>query len=406
MPTTKYTKKNAEALGLARIETLDILEERLNDFITNGERQAIIIKITRNGHEIFSGAYGENTKPYGLKPDTIFAVMSLTKPTISTLLMILQEDGLVDLNENIGWYLPEFTGGGRENICLYNFLTHTSGLKDDDIWSGVGEYIAKEYRLIEPERRASQKTKDAYHKKLCKKMGLNPDASENDRMNDPYYIVSLKLDIKYEPRSHMTYCNYGYQKLKEVIDVVTDQPIDEFAQQRLFKPLNMKNTYWNVPESKWDQIIGRGETCMGYPFLNEKGSFQNESGGGGLKSTVEDFTNFGQMILSEGKYNGNQILSRRSIFEMIRNHNQGIAPDNPFAPWALGWNIRDNKKDDSGILRSSNCIDHGGWAGTKIIIDPEEKVTMAIFTVEYDAQIKPWRSLYGFMVNTLYSSFV
>jgi CubicO group peptidase (beta-lactamase class C family) len=185
------------------------------------------------------------------------------------------------------------------------------------------------------------------------------------------------------------------------------EPIDGFAQRRLFHPLGMMDTYWNVPEEKWGRILGRGETCEGVPWLNTKGHYQNECGSGGLKSTVGDMTNFGRMILEGGLYKGRRILSRHSIKQMTRNHNEGVPipeGDSDFAAWGLGLNIKVNKKDDAGMLRSDYCLDHGGWAGTKFIIDPAEDITAAIFTADYKYDEKPFISMYAKIINVLYSA--
>jgi len=366
-------------------------------------RQAIVIKITKGGDAIFEGCYGTNTKAYGVKPDTIFQVASVTKPVVATLLMMLQEDGLVDLYEPVSTYLPEFTGGGRENIQLWHFLTHTSSLRYEDMQPYIDEICVKEYRLLPPKEGSPPEEWQAFRRLACEKMGLDPDAI-NDRLNDPEYLVSLKIPIKHAPRSNMAYCNYGYQRLKEIIDVVTGEPIDTTAQKRLFDPLGMKDTYWSVPEEKWGRILGRKEVCEGAAWLNSTGSYQDESGAGGLKTTVDDITNFCRMILGGGVFHGERLLSRRSVAEMARNHNAGVASDGnlAFGAWGLGWNIKMDKQDDTGILRSSRCLDHGGWAGTKILIDPEEGITAAIFTAEYKPGIN--KNIYAPVMNVLYSA--
>jgi len=405
MPITKYALDNAAMLGL-RTQRLDVLENLIQKFITQDERQTIVIRITRGGSVIFEGCYGVNTKPYGVKPDLIFPVASITKPIVGTLLLILQEDGLVDLCDPVSKYLPEFDGGGREKICPWHFLTHSSGLKDEEIWPAVEEYTKTELGLAEPGEDAGPEEWDAFHKLVRQKMGLDPNAPDSDRLNDAGYIISLKQPVNHPPRSHMTYCNYGYQRLKEIIDAVTGEPIDVFAQRRLFHPLGMTDTYWKTPEEKWDRILGRGEKCEGYPWINSERNYQNESGSGGMKTTVGDITKFGRMILDGGVYQGHRILSRRSIAEMTRNHNEGVPAegDITFAAWGLGLNIKLDKKDDTGILRSHCCLDHGGWAGTKIIFDPEEDITAAIFTAEYKAEAKPLLGIYGRIMNVLYSA--
>jgi len=406
MPVTEYALNNAAMLGL-RAQRLAILEDLLQKFIAKDERQAIVIRVTRGGAVVFEGAYGTNTKPYGVKPDLIFPVASITKPIVGALLLILQEDGLVDLADPVSRYLPEFDGGGREKICPWHFLTHSSGLKDDEIWNAAREYVKTELGMAEPGDDAPQEEWENYHKQIQAKMGLNPDGGDNDRLNDAHYIISLKQPLAHAPRSRMSYCNYGYQKLKEIVDAVTGEPIDVFAQRKLFSPLGMKDTYWKVPAEKWDRILGRTDDCEGAPWINTEHNYQSESGSGGLKTTAGDITNFGRMILGNGLFEGQRILSRRSVEEMTRNHNEGVPmeeEDASFAAWGLGLNIRMDKKDDSGLLRSEFCLDHGGWAGTKVIIDPEEDITAAIFTAEYKTDVKPLFGIYGRLLNVLYSA--
>ena len=207
----------------------------------------------------------------------------------------------------------------------------------------------------------------------------------------------------------MFYCNYGCQILKWIVDEITKEPIDSFAQKRLFNPLNMIDTHWRVPENKYGRILGRGERCEGYPYINSKQYYQSESGSGGLKTTVCDITNFGRMILNKGEFDGNRVLSGRSVEEMTRNHNGDVnfekKAENIYAAWGLGWNIRCEKKDDTGLLRSANCIDHGGWAGTKFVVDPDFDLTAAIFTAEYKQdEIKLPSAIYGNIMNVIYSA--
>ena len=406
MPVTDYAMQNAGSLGI-KTDRLQKLDNLLGSFIEKDLRQTIVTKITRKGAPIFEGCYGTNTKPYGVKQDTIFPVASITKPVVSALLLCLQEDGLIDMCDPVCRYLPEFNEGGRERIQLWYLVTHTSGLLDENAWGNTHEHALKEFRMLPPEDDAGPEEWTRFHKELANKMGLDPDAPQSDRMNNPGYVLSLKQPVNHEPRTIMRYCNYGCQLLKWVVDAVTGEPIDSFAQKRLFNPLGMSDTYWRVPEDKFDRILGRGDRCEGAPFINSKDYYQSESGSGGLKTTVGDITRFGQMVLGKGTLDGAYILNRRSILEMTRNHNSDIETGsaNTYAAWGLGWNIRQGKKDDTGLLRSANCLDHGGWAGTKFVVDPDEDITAAIFTAEYKhSEMNFPNGIYGMILNVLYSS--
>lgn len=405
MSITKVAVDNAAMLGL-RPERLAVLDDLLRRFIAEDRRQAIICKIMKNEYTIFEGTYGVNTKEYGVKTDTIFQVASITKPVIATLLLCLQEDGLVDLTEPVWRYLPEFDGGGREEIRPWHFLTHTSGLKDEEIYEEIARYVKDEFSIEKPADDATHLQWEAYEKAIEEKLGLDSSAGKYDRLSDWEYILSLKQEMKHKPRSHMTYCNYGYQRLKDIIDAVTKMPIDQYAREKLFEPLGMHDTFWHVPKEKYHKVLGRNERCMGSEWLNSEGSYQSESGSGGLKTTVDDMLRLCQMVLRGGILDGKRILSRASINEMMKNHNAGILSggDDVFSAWGLGWNLRGEKKDDSSILRSARCIDHGGWAGTKMFVDPENELTLAIFTAEYDLPPKEFFPIYGPIISVLYSA--
>ena len=401
MPTTDYARQNAQALGI-RLDRLDMLETRLHAFIESRQRQAIVVRVTKSDELIFTGTYGTDTKAYGVRQESIFPLASITKPVIAALLLCLQEDGLVDLNDPIQRYLPEFTGGGREKIALWHFLTHSSGIFEGETYTDTEIYLEKEWG-IKALWFGSPEEQREFRKLLCEKMDMDPD-NTTGRLSDPYYMLSLRFPIHRDPQTQMDYCNYGYQRLKNIIDVVTGEPIDDYARRRLFDPLQMPDTYWQVPSDKWERIIGRNEECTNHEWFNSERCYQSESGAGGLKSTAVDITNFAQMILNDGIFDGKRVLSRYSVLETKKNHNKSIpcVKDYSYSSWGLGWNIRGEKKDDTGILRPASCMDHSGAGGTKIIVDPENDMTMAIFSVEYMQD--PFFNIAGPLANILYSA--
>ena len=92
---------------------------------------------------------------------------------------------------------------------------------------------------------------------------------------------------------------------------------------------------------------------------------------------------------------------------MTKNQNTDVltGPENTYAAWGLGFNIREKKMDDLGLLRPASCVDHGGWAGTKLVIDPEEQITAAIFTAEYkQGEVGFPNNIYGRVMNVIYSA--
>ncbi|MCL1859639.1 MAG: beta-lactamase family protein [Oscillospiraceae bacterium] len=378
MPKTKQAVEQAAKLGLY-IPQLDKLDERLNEFIEQDRCQAIVIKAMRYGVPIFEGCYGTSTNEYGVHLDTIFPVASNTKPIIATLIMILLEEGRLELETRISKFLPEYTGGGRENIQLWHFLTHTSGIVDDEFYKSIDDYVRNELKVERPdENNSTDEDWKQYDLKIKEALNL-PEDYDDDKIWD---VLSLKVDLKNQPRTIMSYCNHGYQKLKDVICAITGETIDSYAQCVLFDPLGMIDSHWRLPKEKYGRVLGRNEKCQGHGWINSEENYNRESGAGGLKTTANDMSNFCEMILNEGKYNNRRILSPASVREMTKNYNSSLP--NAWDSWGLGWNYRGAKVDDAGVLRSERAIEHGGWAGHKILIDPDRGLSVIIYTGEYN----------------------
>lgn len=405
MPITKQALEHLDELKL-RPERLEMLEQLLQRFIDEDKRQAIVFKATKKGIPIFEGVYGNNTKEYGLKLDTMFSVCSVTKPVFATLLMCMQEDGLIDLTEPVYKYLPEFTGGGREKICLWQFMTHTSGLMENETYDDFNNYIENELEMGKLNENCTEEERKAYYDEAAKKMGIAPNAKGREK--DLFYQISLKTPIRHEPRSHMTYNNYGYNRLKDIVDEVLDESIDSYASKRLFHPLGMYDTIWKVPEDKWYKIIGRRDDALASKWFNSESNWVLEGASNGLKTTVNDMVRLCEMVNNGGILNGVRVLSKASVRQMRINYNKGVSRGGfeEYVGWSLGWNYHGRKTDDAGMLRSESCIEHGGFGGTKILADPEEELALASFSVEILEPTEPdFYSMQGRAINLLYSAF-
>jgi len=334
------------------------------NFVNDKERQTIIIKINRYGSLIYEGIYGTNCKTEKLGTDTIFCMQSITKPVIATLLLILQEEGLVDVTDPVKCYLPEFDGGGKENIHLWHFLTHTSGYNNDEIH----EYMENVLK---------------------------------DTSDDAYCKAILEMPLPRKPHKAMSYFGFGFEKIKEIIENISGENIDKYARKRLFEPLGMNDTHWVVPKDKWHKIIGRHENSWGSSWLNSEESYVSQSASSGLKSTADDMLKYCEMVIGEGRYNDMRVMSRASVRAMVADHNETIEDEWEWGSWSLGWNYHGNKKDDSSILRSAGAVCHNGGGATKIYVDKEEGLTMSLCSVNMnDSSV----NVIGRILNMLYAA--
>ncbi|MCL1859637.1 MAG: beta-lactamase family protein [Oscillospiraceae bacterium] len=380
MPKTKQAVEQAAKLKLY-LPQLDKLEERLLEWTAKDRFQAIVVKATRYGVPIFEGCYGTSTNEYGVHLDTIFSVASNTKTIIAALIMILLEDGRLELNDRINWHYPKFDGGGRHQISIWHLLTHTSGIVEEELDKNIAEYIKENFDIDPPGDNSTHDEWEQYTLKIKQALKL-PDDYDNHKV---WENASLLPELKHQPRELMSYCSYGYEILKEAICAITGESIDSYAQRVLFGSLGMTDSYWKLPKEKWGKVLGRNARCVGYGWINSEKNYTNESGGGGLKTTVNDMSNFCEMILNDGTYNGNRILSPASIRQISTNYNADFA--NSWDAWSLGWNYRGTKVDDGGVLRTPTSLEHGGWAGHKILIDREYGLSVITYMGEYDGGV-------------------
>jgi CubicO group peptidase (beta-lactamase class C family) len=380
MPITNTALSNANKLKL-RIDRLEYLDRMLEKWVSDDTRPTIVTKVMRYGDLIFEGVYGTSFTDTKLDYDTIFPVMSLTKPVTSILLHILQEDGLVDLVDPVRHYLPDFIHGGRDKICLWHLLTHTSGLPEgEQLDEFVKDYIKDKLGIDYVEKSVSSDEWHAAMKKAHEKLGL--EKCDDDEI--PYMVydhITEFAPLNNEPRKVMSYLNLGFDIAKRVIDEITGEPIDEFAKRVLFDPLGMTDTHWKLPKEKWHRVVGRSERVLGYPWACSERMYLAEDGSGTLKSTVNDYIKLMEMMRCYGQLGDVRVLSPASVKSMIRNHNTDSFSE--YDSWGLGWSVKGNKKDDNGTLCSPNTIDHGGWAGTKVLTDYDNGISYAFFSLVY-----------------------
>jgi CubicO group peptidase (beta-lactamase class C family) len=182
----------------------------------------------------------------------------------------------------------------------------------------------------------------------------------------------------------MSYCNSGFHIATEIMNRLSGKSIDDYATEKLFAPLNMKDSYFLFPMEKLSRYVTRGDAFIGSRWLNH-GILQSESGPGGLKSTVDDMARFGQMYLNKGSLEGVHVLSPYSIRELTGAYKnkatdsaEGVTQDSILG---MGWNVKGRQYDDSGMLRSFGSYEHEGFGCCKLLVDPETDIVAAYFTV-------------------------
>src|SRR5689334_17808950 len=213
-----------------------------------------------------------------MTPDTVFWIASMTKPTTATAILMLQDDGKLNVSDPVAKYLPEFNNlktpsGKPANLTITQILTHTSGLGEA---GGAAAQNAKTLADLVP--------------------------------------VWLDAPMQYEPGEKWRYTQSGINAAARIVEVVSGMTFDAFLQKRLFDPLGMKHTTF-YPDDKQ-----RASLATAYARNKETGMLEAVAprpdfgsrdrppqGNGGLYSTAIDYARFCQMLLNGGIYHGHRI---------------------------------------------------------------------------------------------------
>jgi len=312
-----------------------------------------------------------------MERDTICRVYSMSKIITSVGVLVLFEEGRFNLDDPVSKSLPELkdlkvmTGGTadapqleplKRPITIKHLLTHTSGLIYD--FSG-GKELSKLYE------RANLWTGPA--------------------LND--FITKLaKLPLQHQPGDAFTY-GVNTDVLGALIEKISGKTLGAFLEERIFHPLGMKDTGFDVPPEKMSRLAktykhgADGKFVEAEPIIEtwpERGR-GIESGGGGLFSTAGDYARFAQMLLDGGSLNGHRILGRKTVELMTANHMVTL-PNNQAATRQKGFGLGVEVTTDLGQLSMPSSIGQFGWYGaatTYCQIDPKEKIAAVAFVQHF-----------------------
>jgi CubicO group peptidase (beta-lactamase class C family)/poly(3-hydroxybutyrate) depolymerase len=282
-----------------------------------------------------------------MQPDNIFWIASMSKPVLATLLLMLQDEGLLSVDDPVEKYLPEFkelkTADGKPaRVTIRQLLTHTSGM---------GEITAAQAR-------------DA--KTLAFVI--------------PLYVAR---PVAFPPGSKWAYCQSGINTGGRIAEVVTGEPLDQLLQKRLFGPLGMKDTTFYLTEKQLPRLArsyrrtDQGELeATAIAFLHGKSPTSRDrfpAPNGGLFSTARDYARFCQMVLRGGELDGKRYLKPETVQLMTTIQTgalkTGFTPGNG---WGLGWCLVREPQGVTAML-SPGTFGHGGAYGTQAWIDPTAK---------------------------------
>lgn len=319
-------------------EKLAEIDQQIAARLEAGDFPGCVVLINYRGAIVWLKAYGQHQvepTPVPLATAAIFDLASLTKPiATATSVMLLVEQGKLNVDEKAATYWPEFGVNGKENITLRQLLTHQSGL--------IADNALRDY-LTDPETTIKN-------------------------------IAEQKLVA--EPGQRFIYSDVSFIVLGELVRRVSGEPLDVFARKSLYEPLGMQDTaYGPVPAAKRERTVPtaqrNGEWIRGEVHDPRAYHMQGVAGHAGLFSTAEDLAIYGQMLLNGGTYHEVTILSPETVKLMTTPQ---TVPGGGIR--SLGWDMQTGFSSNRGKNFSAQAYGHGGFTGTAFWNDPGHDLTV------------------------------
>jgi uncharacterized protein YbbC (DUF1343 family) len=332
-----------------RLAAIDVAVE---ESIARGDLPGAVVVAGIRDRVVYRKAFGNRAVLPSREPmtvDTVFDVASLTKPVVTaTSVMILVERGKVALRDPVVRYIPEFApdGGDRAKVTVEQLLTHRAGLPPDDpidLYTGSpAEIFERKYR--EP--------------------------------------------LEAPPGTRFRYSDVGYEVLGSLVERVSGEPLDRFAEEKIFRPLGMKESHFRAvatsrflgekmdladpsrpplsriaPTERRDDRWMRGEVHDPRAY-----ALGGVAGHAGLFSTADDLSRYCRMILGGGALGRVRILSPLGVEALTRPRFYGDADLR-----ALGWDVSTAYSRNAGDLFPPGSFGHTGFTGTSLWIDPSSR---------------------------------
>ncbi len=397
---------NRQIAGLA-LDRLDRIESHLEqNYIQPGKLPGALTLVARRGEIAWVGAQGmmdvERGKP--MSRDTIFRIYSMTKPITSIAMMQLYEQGRFLLDDPVHKYIPSWKKLRVFKSGVYpNFLTEpaTSTMTVRDLFTHMSGLT---YGFM------SRTNVDAAYREL------KLDGSR-DLTLDALVERLAQLPLEFSPGTAWNY-SVGTDVLGYLVQLLADQPFDDYLRENIFEPLDMLDTGFQVSNLQADRFAA----CYQYQPGDrmklqddpERSHFRTGgsylSGGGGLVSTIDDYFRFAQALCQGGEFQGQRIIGRKTLEFMRRNHlpgNQdlpslsvGSFSETPYAGtgFGLGFSVKTDVAK-SQINGSEGEYGWGGLASTNFIVDPVEELVVVFMTQLIPSSSYPIRQELRAIVN-------
>lgn len=337
------------------------IRDRLQAFVDEGTLSGAVAVLSRDGTLLAREAVGfrDLASRSPMEESCLFWIASMTKPITAMAVMMLQDEGKLDIGDPVAKHLPAFK----------------------DPWL-VQERTGERTVLVKPGRPITIRDLLTHTSGLVGQSPLEGDALDVLSLKEAVITYALS-PLQFEPGTRWSYCNPGINTLGRLVEVVSGQAYPDFLEERIFRPLGMRDTTFWPSEAQLARLAtsyrpaasGQGLEPAPIRYLTPPYSDTRRAplAAGGLFSTADDLLKLYTMILDGGEAGGKRYLSPEAIALMTRNHTGDLkAGFTEGMGMGLGFQV---VREPAGVTAALNpgTYGHGGAHGTQGWIDPKTR---------------------------------
>ncbi len=322
-------------------EKLDLAVSLIRHAVEDDEIPGAVVLVARRGQVILHEAFGHRDlkRKVPMQKNALFRMASNSKAVTSAGILVLVEDGILELDAPIGRYLTAFDTDDWKRVTLRHLLTHTSG----------------------------SRIKPLFLTPLLKKSEIHPQAPDLRLEVDRFANIAPEK----EPGTTYSYNNACYNILAALIEKQTGS-YKEHLRSRIYEPLKMSdscNHESDADNTRMSTVLKRqadGTWKEGWT-PGDKPDWPFPRGSGGMVSSALDYAKFCQMLLNGGTYEEQKILSEETVKEMTSPQSKLIEAATGYG---LGWSVKE----------AGGGFSHSGSDGTYVWVDPENEIIGMLLT--------------------------
>lgn len=408
MSTQKGLITAPEGAGFSR-ERLHRINHVMQNYIDRGDIPGSVTLVMRKGKVVHYEALGlmdiSSKKP--MTRDAIFRMYSMTKPITAVAVLMLYEEGRLMLDDQVSKYIPAFanpvvivsqpprgkarywppgriyTEPASREITVRDLLTHTAGLASPRLTpiAFVGDLSgAIKGSLFFP----------------------HEDGTASPRISIRETVEKLaRIPLSFHPGTCWQY-GHEYDVLGVLVEIISGKPLEEFFQERILVPLNMKETSFLLPKEKVNRLVAAYTWDESWHLrvydhprdsikvVGPKDVFSGLGDYGGIVSTASDYLRFAQMLLNRGELDGVRLLSPKTVDLMTSNNTGDLFIYIRGYGWGYGFSLGVRTDlTESMSIGSPGTYGWGGAACTQFFIDPKEDLIALALSQVFGFGYKP-----------------